>query len=135
MSTAPISMRKLKNILRLKYDCSLSHRQIAKSLSISPSVVSRYTNRATQLGISQWPLADKWDDASLRREFLKTTVKKRQSSIPDWSVIYQELKHKTLTLLLLWEEYSERNPANHYSYTRDQSKYLLCSIHEIKIPE
>ena len=52
MSTAPISMRKLKDILRLKYDCSLSHRQIAKSLSISPSVVSRYANRATQLGIS-----------------------------------------------------------------------------------
>jgi transposase len=129
MSTAPISMRKLKDILRLKYDCSLSHRQIAKSLSISPSVVSRYTNRATQLGISQWPLADKWDDASLRREFLKTTVKKRKSSIPDWSVIYQELKHKTLTLLLLWEEYSERNPANHYSYNhfcRLYKAWLKC---------
>lgn len=59
MSTAPITMRKLKEILRLKYGCSLSHRQIAKSLSISPSVVSRYANRAVQLGITNWPLADK----------------------------------------------------------------------------
>ncbi|SQD77548.1 protein of unknown function [Moritella yayanosii] len=30
---------------------SLSHRQVAKSLSISLSVVSRYANRAAQMGI------------------------------------------------------------------------------------
>jgi len=59
MPTAPISMRKLKEILRLKYGCSLSHRQIAKSLSISPSVVSKYANRAAQLGITDWPLENK----------------------------------------------------------------------------
>jgi len=46
MPTAPISMRKLKEILRLKYGAGLSHRQIGRSLAISPSVVSRYANRA-----------------------------------------------------------------------------------------
>ena len=35
-------MRKLKEILRLKYGCKLSHRQIAKSLSVSTTIVSRY---------------------------------------------------------------------------------------------
>ncbi len=129
MSTAPISMRKLKDILRLKYDCLLSHRQIAKSLSISPSVVSRYANRAAQLGITSWPLEPCWDDASLQREFLATKVKKRSSSTPDWSVIYQELKQKTLTLQLLWDEYAERNPANHFSYNhfcRLYKAWLQC---------
>ena len=99
MSTVPISMRKLKEILRLKYGCLLSHRQVAKSLSISPSVVSRYANRAAQMGITSWPLPQEWDDAKLNREFLKTKVKTKSSiPVPDWSVIYQELKHKTLTL-------------------------------------
>jgi len=50
MPTVPITMRKLKEILRLKYGCLMSHRQIATSLSISSSVVSRYANRAAQLG-------------------------------------------------------------------------------------
>lgn len=36
MPTAPISMRKLKEILRLKYGAGLSHRQIGRSLAISP---------------------------------------------------------------------------------------------------
>jgi DNA-binding transcriptional regulator LsrR (DeoR family) len=47
-------MRKLKEILRLKYGAKLSHRQIAASLSISPSSVSTYANRAAQLGIVDW---------------------------------------------------------------------------------
>lgn len=51
MPEVPISMRKLKEILRLKYGLGLSHRLIARSLVISPSVVSRYANRAAQPGI------------------------------------------------------------------------------------
>ncbi len=53
MPTPSITMRKLKEILRLKYGAKLSHRQIARSLSISAFVVSRYANRASQLGICQ----------------------------------------------------------------------------------
>lgn len=116
MPTTPISMKKLTDILRLKYGCKLSHRAIATSLSISPSVVSRYANRAAQLGIQDWPLDDKWNERSLTDAFLKTKVKQMKGSLPDWGVVHQELKNKTLTLQLLWEEYTERNPANHYSY-------------------
>ena len=116
MPTTPISMRKLKEILRLKYGCNLSHRQIARSLSISPSVVSNYANRAAQLGLTDWPLPDAWSDIRLNREFLKTQVKQRKSTLPDWSQVHHELKSKCMTLQLLWEEYAQRHPANHYSY-------------------
>lgn len=116
MPTTPISMRKLKEILRLKYGCKLSHRQIGRSLSVSPSVVSDYANRAAQLGLTDWPLPDTWNDARLNRAFLKTQVKQRKSSVPDWSHVHHELKNKCMTLQLLWEEYAQRNPANHYSY-------------------
>jgi transposase len=129
MATVPVTMRKLKEILRLKYGCSPGHRQIARSLSISPPAVSRYTNRARQLGITDWPLAAKWDDISLSRAFHQTKVKTKINSIPDWSQLYQELKHKTVTLQLLWEEYIERHPAGHYSYThfcRLYKAWLKC---------
>jgi len=116
MPTVPITMRKLKEILRLKYGCLMSHRQIATSLSISSSVVSRYANRAAQLGITTWPYDDKWDDITLKNAFLKTEVKIKKYPLPDWSTVHQELKHKTLTLQLLWEEYVERHPDGYYSY-------------------
>lgn len=49
MPTPSITMRKLKEILRLKYGAKLSHRQIARSLSISASVVSRYATEPHNL--------------------------------------------------------------------------------------
>ena len=50
MPNNPVSMRKLKGILRLKYGSQLLRRAIAKRLSISPSVVSCYVNRVAQMG-------------------------------------------------------------------------------------
>lgn len=129
MPTAAISMRKLKEILRLKYGCALTHRQIAKSLSISPSSISLYANRAKQLGIVAWPLSEQWDDHSLSRAFFNTRVQPKRYVTPDWPVLNQELKSKTMTLLLLWEEYAERDPQGHYSYThfcRQYKAWLDC---------
>ncbi|EMQ8080370.1 IS21-like element ISEc12 family transposase, partial [Escherichia coli] len=116
MPTVPISMRKLKEILRLKYGVELSHRQIGRSLAISPSVVSRYANRAAQLGIKQWPLPTGWDDTKLKHAFLQTQVKMKKHSLPDWATVHRELRNKCVTLQLLWEEYCERNPGGFYSY-------------------
>ncbi|PAV10505.1 IS21 family transposase [Arsenophonus sp. ENCA] len=116
MPTVPISMRKLKEILRLKYGAKLSHRQIARSLSISPSAVSRYANRAAQLGIKQWPLPTEWDPSSLRKAFSQTKVKMKKHSLPDWAEVHKELRNKIVTLQLLWEEYAEQYPGSFYSY-------------------
>jgi hypothetical protein len=86
---------KLKEILRLKYGCKLSHRQIAKSLSVSPSVVSRYSSKAAELGIACWPLDDKWNDQTLQQSFFKTKPRLKGFAIPDWSLVQQELRPKT----------------------------------------
>ena len=74
-------MRKLKEILRLKYGAKLSHRQIAASLTISPSSVSTYANRAGQLGIVDWPLDAKWDDVTLKQAFFNTQVQRLCASV------------------------------------------------------
>ena len=107
----------LKSILRLKYGVGLSHRQIGRSLAISPSVVSRYANRAAQLGIKQWPLPTGWDDKKLKHAFLQTRVKMKKHSLPDWATVHRELRNKCVTLQLLWEEYCERNPGGFTAIT------------------
>ncbi|GAA6170929.1 IS21-like element ISPsy14 family transposase [Colwellia sp. KU-HH00111] len=117
MSTTPITMKKLKDILRLKYGQKLTHRQIASSLSISPSVVSRYASRAAQMGITRWPLEARWDDVTLKNTFLQTRAPLKKHSLPDWQKVQDELKgSKLVTLQLLWEEYVDTNPAGYYSY-------------------
>jgi transposase len=123
MPTAPISMRKLKEILRLKFGCSLSHRQIAKSLSVSSSIVSVYSTRAASLGIVSRPLPEKWDDETLQRAFFKKQPQPKKYALPDWSVIHQELRSKTMTLLLLWEEYADRHAEGDYSYNHFCRQY------------
>ena len=126
MTMVAISMRKLKAILQLKYEAKLSHRQIARSLSISPSTVSTYANRARQSGLCSWPLSVDWDDKRLSNAFGQTTVTFRSTpALPNWQAIHQELKRKGVTQQLLWQEYAERYPDNHYSYTHFCREYRL----------
>jgi len=54
--------------------------------------------------LSTWPIPDKWDDATLSQAFFEAKIQRQQQNIPDWSVVYVELKHKTMTLQLLWDE-------------------------------
>ena len=58
MSTRPISMSKLQTKLRLKYSAKLFHREIARSLNISPETVANYVKKANELGLNHWPLPE-----------------------------------------------------------------------------
>jgi hypothetical protein len=57
MTTKRVTMQKIKDILRLKYEAQLSLRQLALSLSLSLGVISRYVQRAETVGLG-WPLPD-----------------------------------------------------------------------------
>lgn len=50
-----LSMRKMREILRLKYEKGRSNREISKSCGIGSSTVSGYLKRARMAGLS-WPL-------------------------------------------------------------------------------
>ena len=56
MPTVRIAMVKLKELLRLKFDCKLSHRQIARALGISKAAVGKYVVLAQQASID-WAVA------------------------------------------------------------------------------
>jgi transposase len=55
MAQERLTMRKIAEVLRLKWECGLSNRAIARSCSISHSTVAEYLHRAQEAGLS-WPL-------------------------------------------------------------------------------
>lgn len=66
MSQERLSMRKITEVLRLKWTCGLSNRAVARSCRISHSTVSEYLVRAKQAGLS-WPLPEDLDEDGLYR--------------------------------------------------------------------
>jgi transposase len=140
MSSKGTSMRKLLQILRLYFEAKLSQRNIAKSLSLSVGVVSKYINRALDKNIS-WPLPPGMDEPTLR-ELLQpkanqSTPSKTLDSI-DFVKTHQELSRKGVTLQLLWEEYeSEQEAALSYSrychHYRVYKKSLKRSLRQTQV--
>ena len=55
MARERLSMRKVEEVLRLKWSAGLSVRQIAKAVGVGRTTVSDYIVRAEAAGLS-WPL-------------------------------------------------------------------------------
>lgn len=113
-----IPMRKIKEVLRLKWSCGLSRRAIAKSCSVARSTVDEYVNRAVSAGLS-WPLPESLDDNTLEQLLYPPTILPDTSprQLPDWHTVHRELCRKDVTLTLLWHEYKEQHPTG-YQYSQ-----------------
>ena len=118
MSRERVSVRKLREIFRLKWESHLTHRMIAECCGISAGTVSDYVQRAQAAGLT-WPLPDDLDEETLnRRLFPQPTVTTgRVIPVPDWAHLHQELRRPGVTLRLLWVEYREANPDG-YGYSQ-----------------
>ncbi len=140
MPTARMSMRHIKEVLRLKFVAGLSHRQIANCLGISVGVVAKYITAATAAGLS-YPLPEGMDDRALirtlRAEAASTTAPRLHE--PDLVEVHTELKRKGVTRLLLWEEYVATHPDSSYSYPqfcvlyREWRKHLKLSMRQVHV--
>ena len=64
MSNRRTSIRKIKEVLRLKYANKLSERQIAISCDISGTAVAAYLRKARDAGLS-WPLPGELHDGEI----------------------------------------------------------------------
>ena len=63
MPTEKISMRKIKNVLKLNSE-GVGNREIARRLNISPGSVSNYLSRAKAAGLVG-PLSDEWTEEKI----------------------------------------------------------------------
>ncbi|MBL0941814.1 MAG: IS21 family transposase [Alphaproteobacteria bacterium] len=102
-------MRKVREILRLRFDCGCSYQAIAKSIGISSSTARDCVNRAKAANLS-WPLSSELNDEQLEMSVYPPSEKINQRRDIEWSYIHKELKRKHVTLRLLWGEYKEQDP-------------------------
>jgi len=121
MAKQRLSMRKIKEVLRLSFQCGLSARQVALSTNISRSTVKDYLVRADRAGIG-WPVAESLTEEQIEQRLFPPRLLDggAPKPLPDFRTIYEELKaHKkfNLTLDLLWREYKEQYPEG-YQYTQ-----------------
>lgn len=116
-----LTMRKTREILRLRWSLNRTHREIATSVGISTSTVSDCLARAKRAGL-QWPLDEALDDDVLEaRLYLHPLGKLKGGEWNlNWPKVQEELKRKGVTLQLLWQEYRSQNPTGlNYSYYCD----------------
>jgi transposase len=113
-----LTMRKIREILRLKWELKLSERVIARSCCISRSTVAEYVRRAEATGL-KWPLPEDQSDSQLfELLYPKTQLPTLKVTFtPDWEKVHLELVKKGVTLSLLWVEYLEKTPQG-YGYSQ-----------------
>ena len=118
MPAERLTMRKIREVFRLKFDCEISNRQIAISCNIARSTVAEYLFRFKQAALS-WPLPPDIDDNQLEQLLYPRlpAVPADQRPLPDWPYIHQQLRHKSVTLMLLWQEHKEQYPQG-YQYSQ-----------------
>ena len=99
MPAKRISMRKLKEILRLKHEGGMDVRSIARCLGLSHRTVIDYLRRARDAALS-WPLPEGATEEVLEAKlFAKPVAPKAQRPVPNWVYIHQERKRKGLPTL------------------------------------
>jgi len=113
-----LTMRKIREILRMKWELKLSERVIARSCCISRSTVAEYVRRAEAAGL-KWPLPEDQNDNQLFELLYPKTqqLTPKATTMPDWEKVHLELRKKGVTLRLLWVEYLEKNPEG-YGYSQ-----------------
>ena len=117
MPTQRLSMRRIREVLRLRHQ-GLTERVIARMLGVSNGVVHGYVRRARLAGLS-WPLPEGMDDEGLELLLFPAPTAASQSDrrpAPDWVYVEKELRRRSVTRLLLWEEYRAANPDG-FGYT------------------
>jgi transposase len=101
-----VSMRKIREVLRLTHELRLSVREVSNATGVGKTTVGEFVARAKVIGIT-WPIPSEISDAELeRRLFTPTGFHERpRRPTPNWSKVHQELKRRDVTLMMLWEEY------------------------------
>ena len=84
-------MRKLKELMRLKFEACLTHRQIGRSLGLSPGTVSTYAKKVSEAGLG-WPLPEGLDEGELESRLFSSPARRGHwgtKRMPDFPTLHQ----------------------------------------------
>ena len=110
-------MRKIREVLRLHHELSLSQPRIASACQLGVNTVHRYLHRAQAAGL-EWPLPEDLDDHALEQLLFPHRAGPRPDlpPEPDWEQVAREFTRKGVTRHQLWLEYREQEPKG-YGYS------------------
>ncbi len=112
-------MLKAREILRLRHDLGLSLREIGKSCNCGKSTVYEVLERAERAKIF-WPT--ELSDKQLISMLYPPVENKYLTPEPNMDYVFHEMKKKSVTLMLLWEEYKAQYPEG-IMYTQFCERY------------
>jgi hypothetical protein len=95
-------MRRIREVLRLKFQLGLNDSQVASSAGIARSTVQDYLRRIAATGLDHEHLIALGDEALEQRLFPPRERRDTARPIPDWAAIERELRGRGVTLRLLW---------------------------------
>jgi transposase len=122
MAGKRLTMRKTREVLRLRWQLGRSVRETSRALGISTGVVDRATFRAKTAGLT-WEATEALNDVQLEELLYgRPSAPKSTRPEPDPAWIHQELKKKGVTLELLHFEYLQEHPEG-YKYTSYCERY------------
>ncbi len=106
-----VSMRNIREVLRLHLGQGLPQRVIAQSLRLGLGTVNGYVTRARRARLG-WPLPDDLGDERLEALLFPPVsgVPLDRRPVPDWAWVHRELRRPNVTLALLWEEHRAAAP-------------------------
>ena len=103
-------MRKITEALRLHFEHNRTNREIAQAIGVSPTTIGMYLRRAREAGID-YPLPEGVDNAVIETRLFPPAVPVNVIRLePDWVKVHQEMRKKSVTLDLLWQEYKAEHP-------------------------
>jgi DNA-binding transcriptional regulator LsrR (DeoR family) len=102
-----MSMRKIREVLRLHFELGRTHREIAAACSVSPATVGDYLGRAMRAGLA-WEQAQSLSEAEVEAKLFtyigRSELEMRAAVDFDW--VHRELRRHGVTLQLLWGDQS-----------------------------
>jgi transposase len=122
------AMRKIREVLRLRFGEELSLRLVSASLNIPFTTVGDLLRRAEAAGL-KWPLPVGLDDDGLEALlYKKNEPPAGRRPLPEFKEVKRELHKPGVTLMLLWLEYRETYSEG-YSYSQFCEHYRTWRKH------
>ena len=121
MATERLSMRKTREILRLK-ELKRSHREISRVLGVGGATVSEAAARARAAQLD-WAAVATMSDVELEARLYPRPATDVERPLPDPATLDIELRKTGVTLRLLHHEYLEQNRVGAYGYTQFCAHY------------
>ena len=118
MSKRRVSMKRVREALRLHEECNLSKRQISQALKVSRPAISNYLDRCKELNLTYQKVQEMTDDELSNTFADQKTEDPRLIKLNSlFSKYEKELTRVGVTKQILWDEYISEN-TNGYKYSQ-----------------